>query len=151
MVQGIIISHGNQELVNLSTNLVGAVVLGIFTDQDFDMDGHNIRSSQTKNLLNVINFESDLGIPTLQFESIELTGEESYLQRIDAVYGKDLFFELINAPDWVSLLGGKDGNTTVSLLINPKFGNHSTLFADGYEIKVRAFNIEEIFVKNQLI
>ena len=79
------------------------------------MDGHNIRSSQTKNLLNVINFESDLGIPTLQFESIELTGEESYLQRIDAVYGKDLFFKLINAPDWVSVLGGKDGNTTVSL------------------------------------
>ena len=89
-----IISHGNQELVNLSSNSVGAVVLGIFTDQDFDMDGHNIRSSQTKNLLNVINFESDLGIPTLQFESIELTGEESYLQRIDAVYGKDLFLNL---------------------------------------------------------
>ena len=82
---------------------------------------------------------------------IELTGEESYLQRIDAVYGKDLFFKLINAPDWVSVLGGKDGNTTFSLLINPKFGNHSTLFGDGYDIKIRAFNIEGIFVMKQLI
>ena len=115
-----IINHGYQKLVNLTTNSVGSLAIAIFTDQDFDIDGHSIRSSKTDNLFNVINFESDLGIPTLTCEPIELTGENSYLKRIDAVYGKDLFFELINAPDWVSLLGGKDGNKTVSLLVNPE-------------------------------
>ena len=48
-------------------------------------------------------------------------------------------------PNWVSLIGGNKGKPHASLLIESKLADQSMLNGDGYEVSVRACNIEGDF------
>jgi hypothetical protein len=136
---------GNDKDLGLEVSETGSIALLVETSESFDLDGFELNNSTHGGDFKVISFVSDLGVPLHSVSKVELNSIETHIHRVDVINSNEIYFELVESPPWVSLLGGKDGQTYASLLIKPQDAVRSILFEEGYEIVLRAFNLEGDF------
>ena len=138
---------GEEEYLGFSTNSVGAASLMLSSESSLVLDEKLVPSVSNGEVL-VLTFAPLSGDPVTSFDPLVLQVQEAFVHSLSVPHPDYLFFSLLDAPPWLSMLVDEDSNGTAILVGTPTI---ETFPAEtNGTVKIRIYNAEGGFSDEEI-
>lgn len=109
---------GEEEFLRFSSNSVGAVCLMLRSESSLVLDEKFVPSVSQDEVL-ILNFAPISGDPIVSFDPLLLQVEKAFVHSLSVPHPDYLFYQFLDAPNWMNLLVDEDSNGNAILVGTP--------------------------------